>query len=218
MATRSWIDDEVRLSATFGQAARLFLAGFKRPVALLVSVVLLGGILAGALVLKRHSYAPRFVLRVVEGERNAAGTPRPRRELAEYVQKAVFTSTPLLDIMTRHGLYPSLARKNPRAALDSFREDIEVNAYQNYFLEERPVGAAPRSARLAISYRNSDPDVATSVTRELGALVVAREMATRRDQTTFAAERAKHEVDAARQALAVRRSEVALKESELQRL
>ena len=134
------------------------------------------------------------------------------------MRMAVLTSAPLLGVMGRHGLYASLARKNAPAALASFREDIDVDVYKNYFLEERSVGSAPRLARLAISYRHADAEVATSVTRELGALVVDHETSVRRDQATSAAERAKHEVDTARQALVLRRSEVAWKEDELQRV
>jgi hypothetical protein len=106
-------------------------------------------------------------------------------------------------------------RKNPRAALDSFREDIEVETYQNYFVEQRPVGAAPRSARLRISYKNPNSEIAVAVTRELGALVVGHEMAARREQAARTAEYAKREVAATRRALAERRSQVAVAESEI---
>jgi uncharacterized protein involved in exopolysaccharide biosynthesis len=130
---------------------------------------------------------------------------------------AVFTSGPLLEVMTRHGLYSSLARKNPRAALDSFREDIDVEIRENYFNQERPIGAAPRSARLIVRYRNADPAVAVSVTRELGELVVKREHATRKNEALRAADLAKEQLDEARQALALRRSAVASMRAELDR-
>jgi hypothetical protein len=173
--------------------------------------------LAGAVVWTKYSYAPEYVLRVVEADRDPTMMPRPRRELAEYVRKAVLTSEPLLDVMSRHGLYASLARKNPRAALESFREDIDVEVSQNFFVEERAIGAAPRSARLIISYHNADPEVAVSVTRELGELVVQREQAMRKDEATRAAALAKAQVDEARQALALRRSAVASMRAELDR-
>jgi hypothetical protein len=217
MTSRSWIDDEPPASASVRQAAKLFVAGLRRPVALIVSAAALIALCAGAVALSKIWYAPTYILRVVEAERDLGATPRPRRQLADYVRQAVFTSAPLLDVIRRHGLYPSLARKNPRAALDSFREDIDVEVYQNYFLEERSVGSVPRSARLRVSYHNSNPEVAVSVTRDLGGLIVEHEMSVRRDLASRAAERAKDEVDAARHALAARRSEVAVTRSELDR-
>ncbi len=215
MTTVSWFDEEPSAWAAVGQASRLLMAGLERKLALVVAGSLYAIALAGAVVWTKYSYAPEYVLRVVEAETVAAGTPRPWRQLAEYVRVAVFTSEPLLDVMRRHGLYPSLTRKNPRAALESFREDIDVDVGQNYFLDERPVGAAPRSARLIVRYHNADPAVAVSVTRELGELVASREHATHKNEAMRAANLATEQVDEARQALALRRSAVASMRAEL---
>jgi hypothetical protein len=171
--------------------------------------------LAGVVLWMKYPHAPEYVLRVVEPDRDPAAMPSPPRQLAEYVRKAVFTSEPLRDVMSRHGLYSGLAQRDPRAALESFREDIRVDVRENYFLEERPMGAAPRSARLIVSYRNADPEVAVSVTRELGELVAKRERVARKSQAMHAAALAKEQVNAAREALAVRRSEVASMREEL---
>jgi hypothetical protein len=217
LATGSWFDEEPGATAAIGQAGRLLLAGLERKMALVVAVALYAAVLAGAVLWAKYSYTPEYVLRVVEADRDATGMPRLRRELAEYVRKAVFTSEPLLDVMNRHGLYASLARKNSRAALESFREDIDVEVRQNYFIGERALGAGPRSARLIVSYRNADPEVAVSVTRELGELVVNREQDARKSEARRTADLAKEQVDEARQALAVRRSEVALMRAELDR-
>jgi hypothetical protein len=143
--------------------------------------------------------------------------PRPYEQLVEYVRAAVFTSKPLLDVMSRHGLYPDLSRKNPRAALEAFREDIDLEVRQNYFVEERPAGAAPRSVLLFLSYRNTDPALAVSVTRALGELVIGHEQAIREMEATRAADVAQARVDEARTALAVRRAAVASMRSDLDR-
>jgi hypothetical protein len=217
MAMGSWFDEEPGASVAVGQAGRLLLAGLERKMGLLIAVAFYSVALAGAVLLTKYSYAPEYVLRVVEADRDPTGMPRLRRQLAEYVQKAIFTGDPLLDVMSRHGLYASLARENPRAALESFREDIDVEVRQNYFIEERPIGAAPRSARLIVRYHNADPEVAVSVTRELGELVVQREQATRQNEAMRAADLAKEDVDEARQALALRRSAVASMRAELDR-
>jgi hypothetical protein len=209
MTRRTWFDEELSATAALRQAGRLLLAGFERKVILLTTGGLFAAALGGAVAWTRYSYAAEYTLRVVEPDRDSTGEPPPPRQLADYVREAVFTSDPLVDVMSRHDLYPSLARKNLRAALESFREDIDVSVRENYFLEERPVGAAPRSALLSVSYRSANPELAVSVTRELGELVLQRTQAMRENDTKRAADLAKDRVDAARDALAVRRSEVA---------
>jgi hypothetical protein len=210
-----WFDEEPRASTAVAQAGRLLLAGLERKMGVLIVGLLYAAALAGAVLTTKYSYAPEYILRVVETDTDPTGMPPPRRQLAEYVRTAVFTSDALLDVMSRHGLYASLARKNPRAALESFREDIDIEVRQNYFIEERPIGAAPRSVRLIVRYQNADPEVAVSVTRELGELVVKREQATRKNEAMRAADLAREQVDEARQALALRRSEVAAMRAEL---
>jgi hypothetical protein len=205
------------LTTAVAQAGRLLLAGLRRKSAFFLVGALYTAALAAGVLWTKSSYVPEYVLRVVEADRDPTGVPRPRRQLAEYVRKAVFTSEPLLDVIRRHDLYPGLARKNPRAALESFRDDIDVDVRQNYFVEERPVGAAPRSALLFVSYHNADPRLAVTVTHELGELVVTRERATLRKEATQAADLAKEQAGEARQALALRRSTVAAMRVELDR-
>jgi hypothetical protein len=209
MTSRSWLDDEQRPLAYVRQAARLVMFGVKRPLAFVVTAALFAALVVGAAWFSKRSYAPSVVLRMVEADRAPTAMPAPRRQLAEFVRQGVFTSEPLLGLIRQYGLYPSLAKKNPRAALESFREDIEIEVYDNYFLEERPLGAAPRSARLSVSFRGPNPQVAVDVTRALAALIVDHEIAARRDQSARALDRAKREVDAAEQALARRRATIA---------
>jgi hypothetical protein len=215
MTSGSWFYEEPPRSEGFLQAVLLLRAGMRRTKAMILLSVLLAAALAGGVLWVRYSYSPEYVLRVVEPSRTPTGMPQPRRQLAEYVRMAVFTNERLFEVMRHHGLYQSLAARNPRAALQSFRDDIDIEVRENYFVEARPVGAAPRSARLVVSYRNSDSDVASRVTRELGELVVAREQAMRRDDAARAADAARHQVDDAREALEVRRSTVASMQAEI---
>jgi hypothetical protein len=122
------------------------------------------------------------VLRVMEAEHRSATAPPLKRQLAEYVRQGIFTSEPLYELMRKHRLYASLMRKNPPAALQSFKEDISVDVYQNYFIEDRAPGDAPRTARLTVSFHSKDPNLALAVTRDLGALIASHELASRRDE------------------------------------
>jgi hypothetical protein len=217
MTARSWIDEEPRAAVYVRQAIELFLRGSRRPMRLLVAASLFIAIVVGATAFARRTYAPHYVLRVVETDRDRSSLPRPPRQLAEYVREGVFTSKPLLELVHRYGLYPGLSRKNPRAALDSFREDIDVDVYRNYFVEERSADAPPRSARLSVSYSGPSRDIAVGVTRDLGSLIVQHETAMRRAQAAGAAAYAKREVDLAQRALVSRRAELASKRAEIER-
>jgi hypothetical protein len=217
MTRRSWIDDEPGVVAAIRQVGSLLVRGIRRPVAASIGCAVFGLALFGVFVLENRSFAPRYVFRVVETDRDPKAQPRPRRQLAEYVGQGVFTSGPLLDIVRRYGLYPSLMRKSPRAALDAFREDIAVEVYRNYFIEERSGTSEPRSARLSISYKHKNRDVAVAVTRDLAALIVQRETAIRHELSERAADAARKEVQARREVLESRRFELASKQAEMDR-
>ena len=217
MTPATWLDDEPSIGDAARQAGRLLVAGLRRKALSVGGAVVFASVLAGAVVWTPYSYAPEYVLRIVEPEADRQGMPRPRRQLAEYVRTAVFTSEPLLAIMTRHGLYAGLAKKSSRAALAAFRDRIDVEVHQNDFVEERAPGAPPRSARIVVSYRDADPAVAEEVTRELGELVVTHEREARAEQATHSAEQERTRVAEARDALAARRAEVAALAADLKR-
>jgi hypothetical protein len=216
MTSSSWLDQEPTAWAALAQIGKLIASGFERRAILVAATLVYAAALAVGVAWSRSAYEPECVLRVVEGERETPGLPPPRRQLAEYVRRAVFTSAPLGEVLERHGLYPNLARSDPRAALDAFREDIQVDVRQNYFIEERPAGTPPRSARLVIRYRNADPEVAVAVTRALGELVAKHELTARGDEARRAAEHARARAELAREALTERRVELAAMGVELE--
>lgn len=217
MARQRWLDSEPSALTGLRQASDLWRRGLRRPwLVLLITTVLAGGVVGAVFVLKQQ-YAPVFMLRVKEADRDPASMPRLKRQLADYARQAVMTSEPLLQIMRKHGLYGSLVRKNTRAALQSFREDISVQVYQNYFLEERSARDLPRSARLAVSYRAKDPMVALAVTRELGALIIDHERNVRREQASLAAQQAVHEREALKRLLQQRSGDIVAKQGEVTR-
>jgi hypothetical protein len=168
------------------------------PLRVGLTALALAAIVVGIELCKEHAFSPHFVLRALEADRDARTAPRMKRQLREYVMGAAFSNRALSGLIARHGLYPGLARNNPQAALESFREDIEVEVYRNYFVEERASNAAPRSARIMVSYRSEQRDEALAVTRELGELVVAHERAARREQAEAAAARARRALESAR--------------------
>jgi hypothetical protein len=203
----SWLDREPSLAELPRQAARLFQRGVRRPLALCVGLALLALLLVGGTFFAKRSYAPRIVLRAVEADADPSSMPELKRRLAEYVRQGIFTTDPLLELANRHGLYQKLT--DPHARVEAFRRDIAVDVYQNYFVEQRIEGESPRSARVAVSYRAGDRKKAVDVTRELGALIIARVQATREEQSTRAAENAKDAAVSLEQVLVERHRAIA---------
>jgi len=210
-----WADREPSLGEAAGRARELLLAGGARPLPTLMLCFALALAAAAAFVVLRPDHAPRFVLRVVEPNTDPTTLPRTRRRLAEYVKDGVLTSEALLGVIDRHGLYPALRWTNTPAAVESFREDITLEVHQNYFLEERTAAEAPRSARLSVSYRSKDPELALAVTRELGRLIVERERGARKRQAEVALARAADALERSGRTLVQHRAEIARQRARL---
>jgi hypothetical protein len=215
MTMPDWFDDEAGVGSSLRQGFGLLRRGLARPWSTLLVSILLAAAVALVLAVTKRDHAPRFVLRVVEADRDPNSMPRLKRQLGEYVRKAIFTSAPLAELIRRHALYPALMRNNSRAALDSFSEDISVEVYQNSFVEERAPGDRPRSARVAVSYHSPDRALALAVTRDLGALIVRYERRSRRELALAAVGRAERARDTLRSALEERDAEVLTKQRQL---
>jgi hypothetical protein len=216
MNAPSWLDDETTILDGMRQGVTLLLRGLKRPLTTLAVALGLAAAVAAATLLPRHGYAPKLLLRVTEADRDPTSMPQPARKLREYVLQALLTSDHLIPLIGQYGLYPSLAHKNMRAALDSFREDIDIDVYQNYFVEQRVVGSEPRTARVAVSYRSKDPETAVAVTRDLGSLIVERERAMRTAESDRAEASVTAELFAVREAISERTHTIATMQASMQ--
>jgi hypothetical protein len=213
MTMQSWIDSEPGVRDTCWQAARLLRGGFRRPVVTILTTLLLVSLLVGELAFTKHVYSPRLVLRVVEMEQDPLSLPRPRHDLSVYIREAIWTDEALLKIIDRHHLYAS-RRQDSRSALESFRRDIDVDVYQNYFVQERSASDPPRSARVVIRFRSVDSDEAIEVTRALGTLVVDHELESRADQAARAAADVDRDLARTHRAQLDLRAEIAAKQRE----
>ena len=206
---RAWDLEEPGLRDALHQLVRLTRRAVRRPLAVLALAALGSALTVGGVLVKEQTFASPFVLRVVEVDRDPHTAPRPKRRLREHVRDAVFSSSRLLEVLRRHGLYPSLTRDNPQAALTSFREDIDVDVFRNYFVEERSRLDPPRSARVAIRYYSADKRLAVAVSRDLGRLVIRDEQERRERQAEQAARDAEVTAAAANERLYARETEVA---------
>ena len=176
--------------------------------------VLLLALVGTALVVGMRARRPRgaqarVVLRVTEGDLDPTTAPRPAKRLREHVLDVAMASPNLLDIMRRRSLYQSQLTRDPTFAIESMREDITVEVWRNYFVEDRQSDGPARSARIAIAYRAATPALAEQVVADLVELVIDVERRARAAHSTLAAERALMEAAELRGDLARRRSAIA---------
>jgi hypothetical protein len=178
----TWANDEEHESGLGRELRRLGRRARRRP--WLCSVLALG--LAAALFgvqLRRHPHytvTVRLLLSESGGGATAGGegaAPRPRGEVRSLVNDVVFTSSRLEQLITRHRLRQELGEEQMQAALDQMRKRIDLEISDDYFLDYRYEGDAPRSARILISYTARNPDLALAVARDLGEQVVLTQAA-----------------------------------------
>lgn len=177
-----WEDREPDLRGTVDEIARL-LSRARRTLLLTLGVTLLVSAAITARTLnKTRYYESTIVLTATEGEHAEDAVAHTANKFQDHVYHACFTDSALTELMHRHGFRPDLQEKNPRFALEQFRDLIDVDVYKNEFVQPRWPMTPPRSARIAISMRYPDPEEALVIVRELGDLVVQKDADIRRDR------------------------------------
>ncbi len=179
---KRWEDREPDLFGVVDEVGRLFRRARKRKLFIFFVTVALVALVGVREYRKQRSYPATVVLSATESDEAQVGNAHTNARLSDYVWYAVFTDRTLFALMEKHRFRPDLRSKNPRLALDSFREDLSVEVYKNEFVRERYGGEAPRSARIAISISAPEPEMALAMARDLGELVVERDAQIRRER------------------------------------
>jgi hypothetical protein len=125
---------------------------------------------------KPAMYRARLVLAITEGEVAAATRDStPLHELRDYIDNILLTNDELYDMIDERELYvDERALFGDDVVLDEVRDAIGITVWRNFFqysysYDER------RTARVAISFSDSDPDFAYEMARAITYLVIARE-------------------------------------------
>jgi hypothetical protein len=156
---------------------------------------------------KKSSFAASVTFRVSEvQEGEEYTTPRPVKEIREYVQSVALRSTRLVELMEKRGLYKNLLADDPVTAVDFLRSDIEVEVVRNYFIEEWQTN---KSARLVITYTGGTAEEAALIATDLGDLVVEEEQRRRNSVAQAAAADARELVTFAQSDVDKRYAEIA---------
>jgi hypothetical protein len=198
VASPGWFDAETSLgTASWTTLARLARrARVSSPLWLAAALIV-----SAALTLWRARVPPSYdvtvVLRVSDGGVQSTGANLGAGALRAHVNDLAFTSARLLELTHR---FPKVFRdvdKDPEAAVTGIREQLTIAITENDFIEERAPSDPPRTARITLAYRSSDPEIAWTIAHELGNLLAG---------STLASQRAVLQAEEAAAAAALRRA------------
>jgi hypothetical protein len=209
---RTWVDDEPGLGGVGRELKRLGRRAWLRGVRTVGLALLVTAAVVGKRAQKERVFTSRVVFRVSEGDIDVGAAPRPARELRAYVLNVAFSTGKLLDLIRRDGLYRRELKRDPQMAVEAMRDDIDVEVWRNYFVDNRSEGGSGRSARIAVEYTAKDRELALEVARALGALIIEDQEETRAAETQAASERAAFAREEARQNLWKRHTEIFTKQ------
>ena len=175
-----WEEREPDLQTVAQETKRLYRRAGRRMalVVLLTIVATLGA--AVREYRRQRTYPATVVLSATEGENVMDGVSHANDRLIDYVYFAVLTDRVLAEVADRHDFRPDLQISNPRLRIEQFRDLIDIKIYKNEFVQPRYTGWPARSAHIAVEFRHVDPDVAMTIARELGDLVISRDSENRR--------------------------------------
>jgi hypothetical protein len=217
-AANDWLRDEPGFMQARLEIQRMFRRARRRPLA----VLLVALAVVAFVVYKRHKRPAQvkttITFRVTEGEKvsEESAPPPPARELKEYVWSVALSATRVTEVMKKHHISTAMLDSNPVMAITSFREDIGLYVWRNYFLVDEG-RAAERSARLAVSYSGPDKAEVRAVALDLAQLIVDEEERRRTDAVEAALAGVREAVTIARADLDERHHQLAVMDEELAR-
>lgn len=149
----------------------------------------------------------RVVLALSQGELSEHAAALPVDELREYVVNVLLPDKKLGELIEKKNLFPSRHLTGMPFAIESLREQFEIEIWKNTF---EMGDDADRSARIGITVTDIDPDKSYDLARDLGSVVIASAQEQRLQMTKLLASRVSEVHDSA----AARLEDLAREESE----
>jgi len=205
---RDWVADEAAEPGVWSELTRLARRARRRWLRTFAFALVCAALVVAAAARKPRSYASRVAFRVIESEMEAASSPRTNGKLRDYVATVVFSNSRLTSIIKQHGLYPSLMALDPSRAVESMREDIDVEVWRNYFALPHTIDDPARSARLAVTFHGKDAQTVYDTVTQLGRLITESEQHQRVAQAEAALRFSEAQILSAQELVNTRRQEL----------
>jgi len=166
-----WVGDEKAAPGMRRELKRLYRRARRRWLRTVGYTLVCAALVVGAAARKPHSYASRIAFRVTESALESKTAPRTNGKLRDYVASVVFSNSHLLSVIKEHNLYPSLMARDPSIAVESMRDDIDVEVWRNEFAVKTAEDDPARTARVAVTYHGNDAKVVFDTVTHLGRLI-----------------------------------------------
>ncbi|MFW5740096.1 MAG: hypothetical protein ACOC1F_06990, partial [Myxococcota bacterium] len=140
---------------------------------------------------KPPAHEASIVVRVIEGDIDPNSAPPTSTQLQDYLWQVVLNRPTLIDVIEENDLYPSKLRIDPGFAVETMREDLDIDVMRNYFAAQRYGEDPPRTARIRIRYAGRTPDHALSAVRHIARLIGEREARNREIAAQYASDSAR---------------------------
>jgi hypothetical protein len=146
-----------------------------------IPVVLLAAALTAGIVYKfatkKRLVEAEIVMALSEGtmasDKRDVGIPV--NDLKNYIANQLLPKAKLSELIERRDLFRLRKKLGMEFAIEQLRENLEIQIWHNSFLVDDEAGA--RSARIGLSYADTDPDLALEIARDLAQIVVQEQAA-----------------------------------------
>src|SRR5262249_33670306 len=106
---------------------------------------------------------------------------RPPRQYADFIWRVFLSASNLKKVIADNKLYPDKWDRDPQVAVEAMRDDLDVIVWGNYFVDTYYLDdEEARSARVSITWKHRDSDVALRVVQTLGAVIMESQAESRR--------------------------------------
>lgn len=180
-----WFESELATHDMTRELQRLKRRARARPVRTVGLALLVSLAVVAYKAHKSRHYKAKIILRVAEGVDVDQRAPLPKSKLENYIETVPFNNAGLLKIIDKYGLYPLRRLRGDELAIEKFRDNIDVDVFANYFNGDNWITTGPRTARIAVTFRALDRQLAINVVRALAARIVQSEDARRRQASEF---------------------------------
>jgi hypothetical protein len=206
-----WFESEESTRASMvAELQRIKRRTFVRPVPVLVLAALLTTAITYKVATKKRIVEAEIVLALSEGtlapDQRDLGIPV--QHLRDYVGTDLMPRAKLEGIIERRNLFRLRKKLGMDFAVDELRSNMEIAIWHNSFLADDEQGT--RSARIGITYSDTDPDLALEIARDLAQSVVETAGERRQEQAvTMRRQLARMHEDLARRLTELRKQQVA---------
>ncbi|MDB4958391.1 MAG: hypothetical protein JWO36_5960 [Myxococcales bacterium] len=173
-ATDEWFESEESTRASMiREVQRIRRRTRVRPIPVLLLAIAITGLITWKIATRQHVIEAEVVLLLTEGSLSAKHNGIPVEELREYVANVLLPNDKLAKLIEEKQLFKLRTAFTMQDAIKEVREQIDIQIWKNSFVYfDEDASSAEHSARIGITFADTDADRVYVVARELGQIIV----------------------------------------------